>query len=344
MSFSTLVSNTFCKWTGRDVKKVDSRDSQFPDVSEAPIDSRRIIRNRKYCQLLSNRTDLNFDDVSIRCAWQALQHEMAYVPGGSVRLLVDELAEEDRRYCLRQNISREVPVASFFLDRDCITNADYFRFVQAGGYDIPELWPQNILPFVQFVDRTGNTGPRFWSEGKPPSDKPDHPVVGICWYEANAYAQWTGKRLPTSAEWQHAGTWPQNSVGGGSTQRYPWGNAFEHSRANLWTHNRCETVPVDAFGDGNTPNGVRQLIGNVWEWIDTQYCPACEGTVKVILSESMAEIRGGAFDTYFASQATCQFRTGQPILSRSNNVGFRCCVSTSDLRSPESCGAEENNS
>jgi gamma-glutamyl hercynylcysteine S-oxide synthase len=345
MSFATMVSSVFGKWTGRELKLAVTRDSKFPAVSEAPIDSRRLIRNRRYCLVLSKHGDLEFDDVSMQCAWRAFQHEMAFVPGGSVRLMVDVLIEEDRRYCLSQSAGKPMLVDSFYFDRDCVTNADYARFVQAGGYDSPHFWPQDILPFVlQFVDGNGNSGPRFWLDGKPPADKLDHPVVGICWYEANAYARWAGKRLPTTAEWQRAGTWSHCHAGGGAEQRYPWGNAFEHSRANIWTHNRRDTVPVDALVDGNNPNGIRQLIGNVWEWVDTQYTPANEGTVKVMLSEAMAEVRGGAFDTYFASQASCQFRTGQPIFSRPSNVGFRCCVSAHDVTSPSSRDIEVNNS
>ncbi len=345
MSITTIVSSAFGKWTGRHTAQIATRDSTFPNVSEAPLDSRRLIRDRRYCQILATEGEQKFDELSTQCAWRALQHEMAFVPGGSVRLLVDDLVEEDRRYYLRSTASRQAAVEPFFIDRDCITNADFARFVQAGGYELPQYWPQDILPLVlQFVDRTGHTGPRCWSDGKPPDDKAEHPVVGICWYEANAFAKWVGKRLPTSAEWQRAGTWPQSQVGGNSEQRYPWGNAFERSRANLWSHECCHTIAVDALDKGNTPNGVRQLIGNVWEWIDTLYCPASAGPVQVILSEAMAEVRGGAFDTYFASQASCQFRTGQPILSRPSNVGFRCCVGPQEINSLMPKQVEASNS
>jgi iron(II)-dependent oxidoreductase len=91
---------------------------------------------------------------------------------------------------------------------------------------------------------------------------------------------------------------------------------------------------VRGFDAGNTPNGVRQLIGNVWEWVDAQFYPNSAEGVSVILDEAMAEIRGAAFNTYFHSQATCQFRTGQPLLFRGSNVGFRCCISGNVLLPP----------
>lgn len=344
MTFPAIVGSAFARWAGREATSVLTRDSRFPDVAEAPLDSRRLIRNRRYCHVLSKHCDLEFDDVSLECAWRALQHEMAYVPRGTVRLKHDVVIEEDRRYRLTQSAGKPVQVEAYYLDRDCITNADYARFVQSGGYDEPQYWPQDTLPWVlQFVDRTGHVGPSLWTSGKAPGDKLDHPVVGICWYEASAYARWAGKRLPTSAEWQRAGTWPQIRTGGASEQRYPWGNAFDRAKANLWKHNRCGTVPVDALSGGNTPNGVRQLIGNVWEWLDARFSSASEGEVKVILEETLAEVRGGAFDTYFASQANCQFRTGQPILNRPANVGFRCCVSATDLLSPTTKNVVEDN-
>jgi iron(II)-dependent oxidoreductase len=237
-------------------------------------------------------------------------------------------------YGLSEMAGDQVDVGAFYLDRDCITNADYARFVNAGGYERPECWPQDTLPWVlQFVDRTGHAGPRYWCDGKPPEDKLDHPVVGICWYEANAYARWAGKKLPSSAQWQRAGTWPQNQPGA-PEQRYPWGNAFDTTKVNLWKNDQCKTITVDSLNSGATPNRIRQLIGNVWEWIDAQYCPASEGEVRLVLESTMAEVRGGAFDTYFASQATCQFRTGQPILNRPANVGFRCCIGMNEVQPP----------
>ena len=120
-----------------------------------------------------------------------------------------------------------------------------------------------------------------------------------------------------------------------TNQRYPWGNAFDPRKANTWDSGIGDTVAVAALTAGSTPNGVRQLIGNVWEWVDAQFHPNAETGVSVTLDQTMAEIRGGAFDTYFHSQATCQFRTGQPLLFRGPNVGFRCCVSGNTLTSPE---------
>jgi iron(II)-dependent oxidoreductase len=121
----------------------------------------------------------------------------------------------------------------------------------------------------------------------------------------------------------------------GSEAKYPWGNAFEPSRANTWFGGRHDTVSVDKYPNGATGNGVYQLVGNVWEWVAAivGHESSNSGT-QLVFEQPMAEIRGGAFDTYFSNQATCQFRSGQPLVLRADNVGFRCCASVDQLRPP----------
>ncbi|QDT08168.1 formylglycine-generating enzyme family protein [Planctomycetes bacterium K23_9] len=337
MSLATLFFDTvgFCNPLG---SKAGASASGFPDVSSAPPDTRRLIRDRRYCRVLTDESVMPLDECSLSCAWKAVEHDMALVPGGDVRLTSDTIVSTPSGFETVTDPANVVSVQSLYLDRDCVTNGDYLRFVQAGGYVTADYWPEDVLPNVlHFLDSTGSHGPKYWVNGKPDAAKLDHPVVGLSWYEANAYAAWIGKRLPTSEEWQRAGTWPEAHAGGGTELRYPWGNAFDPSKANTWAGGIGETVSVRSYETGNTPNGVRQLVGNVWEWVDVLFHPQTEQGVSVLLDQTMAEIRGGSFDTYFHSQATCQFRTGQPLLFRGANIGFRCCVSASALTNlPES--------
>lgn len=326
MSLANLLSETVGLWRNRPATVVLAQ-SDFPDVSSAPPDTRRLIRDRRYCRVLTGHDDLEFDDECRSFAWKALEHEMALVPGGEVNLISDTAMTTPDGFELAADYEELVPVDSFFVDRHCVTNSEYLRFVQAGGYSDPQFWPEHVLPnLLQFVDQTGNAGPKSWVDGQPPDGKLDHPVTGVCWYEANAYATWAGKRLPSTEQWQRSGTWSKGHGGNGSEIRYPWGNAFDPNKTNVWASRVGDTVPVDQHAGGGTPNGVKQLIGNVWEWVDTQFLPTAEEGVSVLLEQTMGEIRGAAFDTYFPSQANCQFRSGQPLLHRAANVGFRCCI------------------
>jgi iron(II)-dependent oxidoreductase len=261
---------------------------------------------------------------------------MALTPAGDVPLTVCYPVATQSGFDFAADSSAPVPVEAFYIDRFAVTNAEYAEFINDGGYSSVELWPSEILAQVlQFVDQTGQSGPRGWSHGRPPEGKADHPVVGICWYEAKAYARWAGKRLPTPAQWQQAGCWRTNESGHGKMLRYPWGNAFDPVKANIWSSGHRGTVPVDAYRQGCTPNGIYQLVGNVWEWVDADFeIRAGSEGIRVAMEQPMAEIRGGAFDTYFDAQATCQFRSGQIALHRTANVGFRCCVAVELLRVP----------
>jgi iron(II)-dependent oxidoreductase len=254
-------------------------------------------------------------------AWKALERQMAIIPGGVVPVVQSN------------GTIVSMDLEAYYLDRCAVTNRQFLRFVQEGGYDKMEIWPQEVWPsLMRFTDKTGRPGPRFWEQGKYPSGKAEHPVVGVCWYEALAYAVWVGKRPPTAAEWQKAGGWPEQ-ISGGTCNRYPWGDIFDPRRANLWPSGRGGTVPVRDFGEGSTPNGIYQMSGNVWEWLgDPLDAIPCESPATLEAGTVLRRIVGGAYDTYFPAEATCHYVTGQPELDRRDNIGFRCCVSAERLR------------
>jgi serine/threonine-protein kinase len=161
----------------------------------------------------------------------------------------------------------EVP--TFLIGRDEVTNEEYQRFVNAGGYHAAELWPESLefdrhsVPREQglrrLVDRTGLAGPRGWSAGRFPEGKGKHPVTGVTWYEAAAYARWSGCTLPTSAQWWRAAL-------GDSKAPFPWGTdgATIETRANFGL---AGTAEVGTHPLGMSPFGVHDLAGNVREWL-----------------------------------------------------------------------------
>ena len=256
-------------------------------------------------------------------AIERLDRRMAFVPLGRatlLRTLTEEAGGE----------VTETEVEPFLLDVHCVTNDRYQKFVDAGGYEDLSLWAESVWPqLVQMRDQTDKPGPRFWRDGRHDQRLSNHPVVGISWYEAAAYAGWIGQRLPTEAEWQMAASWRIKSETD-VLYRFPWGDAMDRRRCIIWAAGHGQTVPVDAYDKGAAPNGVLQLIGNVWEWLACDLDLVTEDDVKVIGDMTMKVTRGGAFDTYFESQATTLFRTGHTALTRTHNVGFRCALSIED--------------
>lgn len=315
-------------------------DDGAPVVVERPSrrSSGRPRTDLHYCRALAVDPNVGDPDANPslgdptlrRDAWKSLERDMALTPAGAVRLATAAPVRREGRFELVSGWSAPQSVEPFYIDRHAVTNAEFWAFVEAGAYTDVDLWPPELLPFVlQCVDQTGAPGPKFWRDGRPPEERLDHPVVGVSWYEARAYAQWIGKRLLTPADWQHAAGWHSPE---GHELRYPWGDSFQRGKANLRSPHR-QTVAVGEFVEGCTPNGVFQLIGNVWEWLDADFqLDAGAESLMVSYDQPMAEIRGAAYDTYFETQATSQFRTGKAKLFRGHNIGFRCGVAVSQLQ------------
>ena len=280
----------------------------------------------RYVVLLMPRVIDNLRPAQLGEFIDVLDREMSLVDKGPVSVEYGSLDDEP-------DVAAHVEIVeSFFIDRFTVTNAEFKQFVEQGGYETEQLWAPEVLPAIaEFVDTTGRPGPRSWANGTYPSDLSEHPVVGVSWHEANAYARWAGKRLPTSAEWVKAASWPLVSAGQPTRQRiYPWGNIFEESNANVWVTGLNHPVRVDEFQDGNNASDVCQMSGNVWEWMADDFSLR-SGDKLVVPETATKSIRGGAFDTYVERQASCQFESGDNPFSRRHNIGFRCVVSYSHL-------------
>jgi iron(II)-dependent oxidoreductase len=224
-----------------------------------------------------------------------------------------------------------VEVDTVFLERLTITNRQFQAFVDQGGYQKKSLWQASVWPSVkEFVDRTGALGPRFWSAGRHQASEANHPVVGVCWFEAEAYARWIGMRLPTDAEWVRAASSPIETGDAITQRKYTWGDSFLPERANLWSSGIGHTALAGAYGEGDSVGGARQMIGNVWEWTSSNL-QLWNGRDPIEIAEPMKSLRGGAFDSYLDTRATCQCRSADTPLARRHNIGFRCAVSACDI-------------
>jgi gamma-glutamyl hercynylcysteine S-oxide synthase len=314
------------------VDELAQRNGQ-PKSTDALVDE--LLANGRYALMLRPETKQHLTQFQLMRAIRQLDEAMALVPAG--RVLVGQLAEMSNSACGQSEVDPKltqrnlVMVAPIYLDRFCVTNAEYQKFIDAAGYEELEFWHEEALPaLLDFVDQTGAPGPRFWSDGQYPPEDQHLPVVGVSWFEAWAYARWVGKQLPSDAAWTKAAAWPVESAPGRIAQRrYPWGESFDVRRAHLYGSGHSAPVPVDEFPGGTSVGGIHQLIGNVWEWTSTPLADAADPSLHV--SESVISLRGGAFDTYFENQATCHFQSGEHALSRRRNIGFRLALPMSDL-------------
>src|SRR5487761_480636 len=300
------------------------------DAPDMPSLVQSILAQQRYALLLRRQVAEGLSHEQYAQAHELLERAMAVIPAGIVDLDPRGPDEADAPAdTLRQ-------VASLLLDRYPVTNRQFRQFVEAGGYKLPALWSAEAWPAVsEFVDATGAAGPRYWRSGQYANGHDDHPVVGVSWHEAAAYARWTGKRLPGDAEWVKAAAWPIALADGQQRQRrFPWGETMDRGRCNLWGWGPGRTTAVSQFSTGVNVGGVYQLIGNVWEWTGGDFEAVDQGGAPLELPTPMKSIRGGAFDTYFEQQATCQFRRGENPFARKHNIGFRCALSVCDVARP----------
>jgi len=153
-------------------------------------------------------------------------------------------------------------VAPFHIDVYPVTRGAFREFILAGGYNTPSLWSSAgwAWRLVAGVER-----PLYWCGDRALED---HPVCGVSYYEAEAYAAFAGKRLPTELEWERAACW---DAAGQRLGLYPWGNTWPGPAQGNLGGSRAMTSPVGSFPTGATAAGCQDLLGNVWEWTSSWF-------------------------------------------------------------------------
>ncbi|GAA1460703.1 ergothioneine biosynthesis protein EgtB [Nocardiopsis exhalans] len=227
-----------------------------------------------------------------------------------------------------------VDLPAYWIDTDPVTNAAYLEFVEDGGYRDPRWWSGSGWEWRQ---RRDAVAPAFWSRegvgwtrrrfGRHEDVPPDQPVQHVSFHEAEAYARWAGKRLPTEAEWEKAARFDPVS---GRSLRFPWGDEEPAGRHANLGQRALGPHPVGSHPDGASPLGVRQLIGDVWEWTSTTFhgypgfapFPYREYS-EVFFDDGYKVLRGGSWATHpTAVRAT--FRNWDHPIRRQIFSGFRC--------------------
>ena len=128
--------------------------------------------------------------------------------------------------------------------------------------------------YGDFLRASGHPAPAYWDD--PRLNTPSQPVVGVNWYDAKAYCEYRGKRLPTEAEWEKAARGPKGTL-------YPWGHEFDPAKANFGKHHEA-TMPVDAYPDGVSYYGAYNMAGNVFEWVADWYDPRYYGRLETMVN------------------------------------------------------------
>ncbi len=234
--------------------------------------------------------------------------------------------------------AHSVDLPAFFIDTTPATNAEYAEFVDAGGYDDPRHWhpvgwkwrQEAALVAPQFWSRTasGWTRRRF---GRVEPLPPHEPVQHICWYEADAYARASGKRLPSEAEWEKAASWdPADGIG--AKHARPWGGSTgDPPSAALWGSTaRWGPDDVGAYPDGASPVGALDMLGGVWEWTASDFGPypgfrsfPYREYSEVFFGPEYKVLRGGSWATDPLAVSTT-FRNWDYPIRRQIFSGVRC--------------------
>ncbi len=233
-----------------------------------------------------------------------LPEDMVLVPAGDFIMGADsEFSNERPR--------RSVHLNAFYIDKYEVTNADYKEFVDATGHRVPyrkAFWAE----------------PFNWRNGTYPPGKGDYPVVLVGWGDADAYAKWAKKRLPTEAEWEKAAR-------GVDGRTWPWGKAWDPNKCNIKESFLNSTQPVYLYAEGKSPFGCFNMAGNVTEWAadwysETYYRSAPnENPPGPAPSPGDAKVaRGGAWDSNINLYARTGHRYHFPKDTKSASIGFRC--------------------
>jgi formylglycine-generating enzyme required for sulfatase activity len=188
---------------------------------------------------------------------QKLVEGMVYVPGGDF-MMGNERGDEYEKPV------HKMTVKPFYVDIYEVTCADYKKFIDATNYKQPRNWKTRDIP-------------QGWEK---------KPVTAVSWDDANAYAKWAEKRLPTEAEWEFAARGTDGRI-------YPWGNDWKENMANANGESK-EMKDVGAF-QGQSPFGAFDMVGNAWEWTSDDAKSYKDGKSILTTTPSQKVIRGGFY-------------------------------------------------
>jgi ergothioneine biosynthesis protein EgtB len=233
--------------------------------------------------------------------------------------------------------THKVYLHDFAIDRAPVSNGEFLEFIHAAGYRDYRWWHAEGW---DFVSQTGWQAPLYWEQNgaewmikdfwglHPVSAKADEPVSHISYYEASAFAKWSGGRLPTEGEWEKAASFDPARK---QKRCFPWGDSRpvdDPDKANLFENQVWGVARIGSFPDGRSAYGCHQMIGDVWEWTNSDYVPYPgfksefdEYNDKWFVNQKV--LRGGSFATP-RSHVRATYRNFFHPHERWMISGFRC--------------------
>jgi len=262
----------------------------------------------------------------------SFEERMVTVPSGKFQLG----NKSDNFIYDNEKNSSEVFLDDFLIDSYPVSNGNFIQFIENDGYEKREYWSkggwkwkleENVDAPLYWEKIDGKWNRRSFNQtfGVPLSE----PVVHVSYWEAEAYANYKGKRLPTEFEWEKACRWNPET---GETRSYPWGEAEpSHNNANIGKK-RWSPAPAGSYKDSVSPVGCHQMIGDVYEWTSSDFLPydefkafPYEDYSKVHFGSGYKVLRGSSWAT---SQlvARSTFRNWDFPHRRHIFAGFRCAM------------------
>ena len=255
---------------------------------------------------------------------------MLRFPGGPVEIGTDDrsVAYDNERDC------HVVELAPFWIDRNPVTNGDFVAFIAAGGYSAREYWSDAGW---KWVTESEAHAPMYWTwvedcwwsrwMDQTGPVRASHPVCHVSYYEAEAFARFAGKRLPTELEWEAAASWDSSS---GTKRSYPWGEQPPSKELANVDQLSFGTRAVGSYPRNVSPMGCYGMIGDVWEWTasDLRAYPGFRSFPyaeysEVFFGSEYKVLRGGSWATRPGAIRNT-FRNWDYPIRRQIFSGFRC--------------------
>jgi formylglycine-generating enzyme required for sulfatase activity len=262
----------------------------------------------------------------------SLKIDMISIPASSFMMGNSGVGDDKKHANPNELPQHSVTLTAYSIGKYEVTRGQYRQFINAGGYTNSAYWST-----AGWSWKGSRTEPAFWAAeqtwGKTTFTQTDnHPVVGVTYYEAEAFCKWAGGHLPTEAQWERAARWNSKTK---HANVYPWGDTWDAEKCNNFEDHKsagggylkCQTAPVGSYPSGASPSGCQDMAGNVREWCKDWYgdnyyiSPSSDPQGPA--SGSYRVLRGGSWSSYDNYYSRCAYRGLSYPYYYNNYVGFR---------------------